>query len=57
MSSIMEKYRGRRAKIKRETRPDTRLPQSGAGGQGLFLRSLDHLGRSEAKERKNKQKK
>ena len=36
------------------TRPDTRLPQSRAGGQGLYLRSLDHLGRSsEAKDRKN----
>ena len=36
-----------------KTRPDTRLPQSRAGGQGLFLRSLDHLGRSsEAKESK-----
>ena len=30
----------------RWTRPDTRLPQSGLGGQGLYLRSLDHLGRS-----------
>ena len=29
-----------------KTRPDTRLPQSLAGGQGQFLRSLDHLGRS-----------
>ena len=29
-----------------ETRPDTRLPKSRAGGQGLYLRSLDHLGRS-----------
>ena len=29
-----------------ETRADTRLPQSRAGGQGLYLRSLDHLGRS-----------
>ena len=24
------------------TRPDTRLPQSRAGGQGPYLRSLDH---------------
>ena len=40
------------------TRPDTRLPQSRAGGQGPYLRSLDHLGRSsEAKERKKKRKK
>ena len=39
------------------TRPDTRLPQSRAGGQGLYLRSLDHLGRSrEAKDRKNPKK-
>ena len=29
-----------------ETRPDTRLPKSRAGGQGPYLRSLDHLGRS-----------
>jgi len=28
------------------TRPDTRLPKSRAGGQGPFLRSLDHLGKS-----------
>ena len=27
-------------------RPDTWLPQSLAGGQGPYLRSLDHLGRS-----------
>ena len=32
---------------------DTRLPKLGAGGQGLYLRSLDHLGRgSEVKENK-----
>ena len=42
----------------KQTRPDTRLPQSRAGGQGLYLRSLDHLGRSsEAKDRKKKPKK
>ena len=36
-----------------ETRPDTRLPQLRAGGQELYLKSLDHLGRSiEAKDRK-----
>ena len=36
------------------TRPDTRLPQSREGGQGPYLRSLDHLGWSnEAKDRKN----
>ena len=28
------------------TKPDVRLPQSRVGGQGLYLRSLDHLGRS-----------
>ena len=39
------------------TRPDTRLPQSHAGGQGPYLRSLHHLGRSsEAKEHKNPKK-
>ena len=39
------------------TRPDTRLPQSRVGGQGLYMRSLDHLGRSsEAKNRKNPKK-
>ena len=37
-----------------ETRPDTRLPKSRAGGQGPYLRSLDHLGRSsEVKEIKS----
>ena len=40
-----------------ETRPDTRLPQSRAVGQGPYLRSLDHLGRSHvAKDRKNPKK-
>ena len=39
------------------TRPDTRLPQSRAGGQGPRLRSPDHLGRSsEAKNSKNPKK-
>ena len=34
-----------------KTRPDTRLPKSRAGGQGPYLRSLDHLGwSSEVKE-------
>ena len=38
---------------RQKTRPDVRLPQSLAGGQGLYLRSFDHLGRSsEAKEKK-----
>ena len=38
----------------RITRPDTRLPKSRAGGRGLYLKSLDHLGRnSEAKDAKN----
>ena len=36
-----------------ETRPDTRLPKSRAGGQGPYLRSPDQLGRSsEVKEMK-----
>ena len=41
-------------KIERaQTRPDTRLPQSRAGRQGPYLRSLEHLGRcSEVKDRK-----
>ena len=35
-------------------RSDIRLPQSHAGGQGPYLRSLDHLGRSsEAKDREH----
>ena len=39
------------------TRPDTRLPQSRAGWQGPYLKSVDHLGRSsEAKDRKKKSK-
>ena len=29
-----------------ETRPDTQLPKSRAGGQGPYLRPLHHLGRS-----------
>ena len=40
-----------------KTRLDTRLPQLRAGGQGLYLKSLNHLGRSsEAKNRKNPKK-
>ena len=36
------------------TRLDTQLPQSGAGGQGPYFRSLDYLGgSSEAKNSKN----
>ena len=31
---------------KGETRPDTRLPQSRAGGQGPYLKSVEHFGRS-----------
>ena len=39
------------------TRPDTRLPQSRAGGQGPYLRSPEHLGRSSlAKKTKNAEK-
>ena len=30
----------------KQTRPDTRLPKSRAGGQGPYLRSSDCLGRS-----------
>ena len=30
----------------RQTRPDTRLPKLLAGGQGPYLRLLDHLGNS-----------
>ena len=38
----------------KRTRSDTRLPQLRAGGQGLYLRSLDHLRRSsEAKDGQN----
>ena len=29
-----------------QTRPDTRLPQSRTGGQGPYLRSVEHLVRS-----------
>ena len=37
-----------------KTSPDTRLPKSRAGGQGPYLRSPDHLGRSsEVKEIKS----
>ena len=40
-----------------KSRPDTRLPQSRAGGQELYLRSLHHLGRnSEATDRKKTKK-
>ena len=40
-----------------QTRLDTWLPQSCADGQGLYLRSLYHLGRSnEAKDYKNQKK-
>ena len=28
------------------SRPDAQLPQSCAGGQGLYLRALEHLGKS-----------
>ena len=41
----------------KKTRPDTRLPQSRAGGQGPQLRSPDNFGRSsEAKNPKNPKK-
>ena len=43
--------------VKEKTRPDTRLTQSRAGGQGPYLRSLDHMGRSsEVKDCKNPKK-
>ena len=49
--SLMPNRRDTKWASKR-TRPDTRLSQSRAGGQGPYLRSLDHLGRSsEAKDR------
>ena len=40
-----------------KTKSDTRLLQSRVGGQGLYLRSLNHLGRSsEAKDHQNPKK-
>ena len=43
--------------VEEETRLDTWLPKSRAGGQGPYLRPLHHLGRSsEAKDRKNPKK-
>ena len=32
--------------LRQSTRPDTRLPQSRGGGKGPYLRSVEHLGRS-----------
>ena len=47
-------YRKHQIANNKGTRPDTRLPKSRAGGQGPYLRSLDHLGRSsEVKEIKS----
>ena len=40
------KKNGLKKHVVYETRPDTRLPQSRAGGQGPYLRSVEHLGRS-----------
>ena len=41
-------------RVGNRTRPDTRLPKSRVGGQGPYLRSPDHLGRSsEVKEIKS----
>ena len=37
---------GKKCPVEKKTRPDTLLPQSRLGGQGPFLRSLDHLGKS-----------
>ena len=31
---------------RKKTRPDTRPPKSRAGGQGPYMMSLEHLGRS-----------
>ena len=36
----------KRNQNRKKTRPDTRLPQSRAGGQGPYLRSVEHLSRS-----------
>ena len=36
------------------TRPDTWLPQLCIGGQGLYLRSIDHFGRSSESAKKQK---
>ena len=33
-------------RVMKKTRPDTRLPQSRVGGQGPYLWSVEHLGRS-----------
>ena len=57
-ASMNLKSRSLRFQVSRKrTRPDTRLPQSRAGGQGPYLRSLDDLGRSsEAVDRKNPKK-
>ena len=46
-----------KAVIFTDNKADTQLPQSRVGGQGLYLRSLYHLGRSsEAKDRKKQKK-
>ena len=45
---------GKKVVDRKETRPDTRLRKSRAGGQGPYLRSPNHLGRSrEVKEIKS----
>ena len=55
-----KRKKGRKLETKEEgkkTRSDTRLPKSRAGGQGPYLRSLHHLGRSsEARNRKKPKK-
>ena len=58
LSSEWSKFVGKQARLRfLETRPDTRLPQSHAGGQGPYLRSPEHLGRSgKAKMLKNAKK-
>ena len=45
-NSDMTVMHARAQAVVNTTRPDTRLPKSRAGGQGPYLRSPDHLGRS-----------
>ena len=49
-----QKLQQKRKAANNQVRPDSRLPLSRDGGQGPYLRSQEHLGRSsEAKDRKN----
>ena len=43
---IDESEEGKRYTTGLKTRPDAQLPQSRVGGQGPYLRSVEHLGRS-----------